>query len=125
MLHYVGKRIPRKDGPAKATGRAKYTVDIRLSGMLIGRILRSPHAHARILHIDTSRAERLKGVKGVITAGDTGNDLDMMRAELGVHSIAVGNAAAELKAFRAPHVYHAVAEFSAGILEGLRHYGWL
>ena len=71
MLNYVGKRIPRKDGPAKVTGRAKYTVDIHLSGMLVGRILRSPHAHARILDIDTSRARRLKGVKAVITAGDT------------------------------------------------------
>ncbi len=70
-LDYVGERIPRKDGPEKVTGRAKYTVDIQPAGMLVGRILRSPHAHARIMNIDTSRAKRLKGVKGVITAQDT------------------------------------------------------
>ena len=70
-LSYVGQRIPRKDGPEKATGRAEYTGDIRLPGMLVGRILRSPHAHARILNIDTSRAERLNGVKAVITTHDT------------------------------------------------------
>jgi 4-hydroxybenzoyl-CoA reductase subunit alpha len=70
-LAYIGQRIPRKDGPAKVTGRAVYTGDIHLPGMLVGRILRSPHPHAKILNIDTSRAERLKGVKGVITARDT------------------------------------------------------
>ncbi len=70
-LAYIGKRILRKDGPEKLTGRAKYTVDMRLPGMLVGRILRSPHAHARIIEIDTSRASRLKGVKAVITARDT------------------------------------------------------
>jgi CO/xanthine dehydrogenase Mo-binding subunit len=70
-LSYVGQRIPRKDGPEKVTGRAKYTGDIQLSGMLIGRILRSHHPHARILNIDTSRAEQLTGVKAVITARDT------------------------------------------------------
>jgi 4-hydroxybenzoyl-CoA reductase subunit alpha len=70
-LSYVGQRIPRKDGPEKVTGRAKYTGDIQLSGMLVGRILRSPHPHARILNVDTSRAEQLTGVKAVITARDT------------------------------------------------------
>ena len=71
QLAYIGQRIPRKDGPEKVTGRAKYTGDIRLPGMLAGRILRSPHPHARILNIDTSRAQRLKGVQAVITARDT------------------------------------------------------
>jgi sucrose phosphatase-like protein len=61
----------------------------------------------------------------VVTCGDTGNDLDMMRAELGFRGIAVGNAAPELKAFRAAHVYHAQAEYAAGIREGLEQYGWL
>lgn len=70
-LQYVGRRIPRRDGPEKVTGRAKYTVDIKLPGMLTGRILRSPHPHARILNIDTSRAKRLKGIKAVITNKDT------------------------------------------------------
>ncbi len=70
-LDYVGQRVLRKDGPEKATGRARYTVDVKLPGMLTGAILRSPHPHARILHIDTSRAVRLPGVKAVITAADT------------------------------------------------------
>ncbi|MBI4633453.1 MAG: molybdopterin-dependent oxidoreductase [Deltaproteobacteria bacterium] len=70
-LDYVGKPVPRKDGPEKVTGRARYTVDIRLPGMLVGGILRSPHPHARILNIDTSQARRLPGVKAVITAADT------------------------------------------------------
>lgn len=61
----------------------------------------------------------------VVTAGDTGNDLDMMRPELGFRSIAVGNAAPELAGFHAPGVYHAEAEYAAGIREGLRHFGWL
>ncbi len=67
----IGKRLPRVDSPVKATGEAKYTVDIKLPGMLAGKILRSLLPHARILHIDTSRAERLLGVKGVITGKDT------------------------------------------------------
>ncbi len=70
-LDYIGERIPRKDGPEKVTGRAQYTVDINLPGMLVGRILRSPHPHARIISIDTSRARKLTGVKAVITGQDT------------------------------------------------------
>ena len=54
----IGKSIPRKDGPVKATGQAQYTVDIDLPGMLIGKILRSPYPHARIINIDTSQAEK-------------------------------------------------------------------
>ena len=61
----------------------------------------------------------------VITAGDTGNDLDMMRPELGYRSIAVGNASPELAEYRADHLYHAAAHHAAGIREGLEHYGWL
>jgi len=61
----------------------------------------------------------------VITSGDTGNDLDMMRPELGFRSIAVGNATEELREFRAPHVYHARAFYATGIQEGLEAHGWL
>jgi sucrose-phosphate synthase len=63
--------------------------------------------------------------ENVVTSGDTGNDLDMMRSELGFRCIAVGNAAPELKSFQAEHVYHANAPYAAGIHEGLKHYGWL
>jgi 4-hydroxybenzoyl-CoA reductase subunit alpha len=70
-LSFIGKSVPRKDGLEKATGRALYTVDMVLPGMLWGKILRSPYPHARILNIDTSRAEKLPGVKAVITGKDT------------------------------------------------------
>ncbi len=66
----VGKRLPRPDAIDKATGVAKYTGDTKLPGMLIGKILKSPYAHARILKVDTSRAEKLPGVKVVITGDD-------------------------------------------------------
>lgn len=67
----VGKRVPRVDGIALVTGSAKYTADLSLPGMLHGRILRSPHPHAKILNIDTSKAKALRGVKAVITGKDT------------------------------------------------------
>ena len=70
-LYVVGKRLPRPDAIEKATGAAKYTVDIKLPGMLIGKVLRSPHPHAMILKVDTSRAESLPGVVAVITREDT------------------------------------------------------
>jgi len=66
----VGRSHPRTDGPAKVTGRAVYTDDMSFPGMLFGRVLTSPHAHARILSIDTSRAAALPGVKAVITGAD-------------------------------------------------------
>jgi len=66
----IGKSVPKIDARDKVTGRAKYTGDLKMPGMLIGKVLRSPHAHARILAIDTSRAERIPGVMAVITAKD-------------------------------------------------------
>ncbi len=68
----VGKRCARVDAKEKVLGRAKYAADYSLPGMLWCKILRAPYAHARILHIDTSRAERLPGVRGVITGKDFG-----------------------------------------------------
>ena len=56
---YVGKEIPRTDGPEKVCGTAKYAYDMVLPGMLYGRLLRSPVAHAKIISIDTSRAAKL------------------------------------------------------------------
>ncbi|MBI4330738.1 MAG: molybdopterin-dependent oxidoreductase [Chloroflexi bacterium] len=67
----IGKSLPRVDGRVKATGEAQFAMDVALPGMLEGRILRSPHAHARILRIDTSEAEKLPGVKAIVTARDT------------------------------------------------------
>lgn len=69
-FQWVGKQVLRVDGVAKVTGQARYTDDFHLPGMLVGKILRSPHAHARIRGIDTSRAEALAGVKAVVTGQD-------------------------------------------------------
>ena len=66
----VGKRPIRPDGVDKVTGRAQYGADVKLTGLLAGRVLRSPHPHARIRSIDTSKAESLPGVRAVITAKD-------------------------------------------------------
>jgi CO/xanthine dehydrogenase Mo-binding subunit len=67
---YVGTRTVRPDGVDKVTGRARFGADFNLPGQLVGRVLRSPHAHARIVSIDTSRAEALPGVKAVVTSAD-------------------------------------------------------
>ena len=67
----IGKPIRRIDGVEKVTGSARFTVDIMPPGMLWGKILRSPHPHARILNIETDRARGLPGVYAVITADDT------------------------------------------------------
>jgi 4-hydroxybenzoyl-CoA reductase alpha subunit len=67
----IGKEVPRNDAEAKARGTALYTDDLKLPGMLHGRILRSPLPHAQIKHIDVSKAAALPGVKCVITGEDT------------------------------------------------------
>ena len=69
--HYIGKGIPRIDGLDKVTGRGQYIQDICLPQMLYAKVLRSPYAHARIISIDTSKAEALSGVKAVATFLDT------------------------------------------------------
>ena len=70
VFKQVGTRPARPDGIDKVTGRAQYGADVSAPGMLTARILRSPHAHAEILSIDTSAAEALPGVKAVVTAAD-------------------------------------------------------
>ena len=67
---WIGKRPDRPDGADKVTGRARFGADFNLPGQLIGRVLRSPHPHAKIIAIDTSKAEALPGVKAVITRDD-------------------------------------------------------
>ena len=69
-FEYVGTRPVRHDGVDKVTGRAAYGADLSMPGLLHGAILRSPHAHARIKSIDTSAAEKLPGVKAVVTRDD-------------------------------------------------------
>jgi len=69
-FRWIGTRPVRPDGIDKVTGRANFGADFSLPGMLHGRVLRSPHAHAKILRIDTSAALALPGVKAVVTAAD-------------------------------------------------------
>ncbi|HEX9654354.1 MAG TPA: aldehyde oxidase, partial [bacterium] len=68
----IGSRIPLVDAMRKTTGEGFYTDDIKLPGMLVGKILRSPHAHARIVRINTSKAEALPGVHAIITGNEPG-----------------------------------------------------
>lgn len=60
-LNVVGKRLPTKEATEKVTGKAQYTTTMHLPGMLVGKILRSPYAHAKILSVDTAKAEKLSG----------------------------------------------------------------
>ena len=66
----VGTRPLRPDGIDKVTGRARYGADFNMPGQLVARVLRSPHAHARIKGIDTTKAEAVKGVKAIVTSAD-------------------------------------------------------
>lgn len=72
-LHVVGADLPRKDAVPKTTGTATYTVDISFPGMLHAKVLRSPHAHARVTRVDASAAETMPGVHAVLTRDDLGD----------------------------------------------------
>ena len=117
---WVGTRPIRPDGVPKVTGRAMYGGDYKLPGMLYGRILRSPHAHARIRSIDTSAAEKLPGVKAVMT----GKDLPDQKFDyIGPERVAVNfwhvtrNIMAREKAYYEGHAVAAVAAISASIAD--------
>ncbi len=68
--HYTGRNVGRIDAPSKVTGALKYAGDMVMPGMLHAQVLRSPHAHARILSIDTSAAKAMPGVEAVVTCDD-------------------------------------------------------
>ncbi|HXG64071.1 MAG TPA: xanthine dehydrogenase family protein molybdopterin-binding subunit [Blastocatellia bacterium] len=72
---HIGKRISRVDGPDKVTGRGKYNSDVNRPGMLYGKVLRSPHAHCKIVSIDTSAAEKMPGVKAVKIIQEPGTEI--------------------------------------------------
>jgi CO/xanthine dehydrogenase Mo-binding subunit len=116
----VGTRPIRHDGADKVTGRALYGADFQMAGLLYGHILRSPHAHARIRRIDTSKAEKLAGVKAVVTATDFPQAPDRI-VDLGEGdtplSYARGNVLASGKALYRGHAVAAVAATSAHIAE--------
>ena len=71
----IGKRISRVDGPQKVSGRAKYTYDVHRPGMLYGKIVRCPHAHARVKTIDTSAAEKMPGVRAIERMTEPGKEI--------------------------------------------------
>ncbi|MGH7225096.1 MAG: xanthine dehydrogenase family protein molybdopterin-binding subunit, partial [Gemmataceae bacterium] len=71
----IGSKIQRLDGPAKATGKAKYSFDINRKGMLHAVLLRSPHAHAKIKSLDCGDAQKMPGVKAVYEIKKVGDEL--------------------------------------------------
>src|ERR1700720_331081 len=120
QFKWVGTRPIRPDGVPKVTGRALYGADLKLAGMLYGKILRSPHAHARIKSIDTPAAEALPGVKAVMTAAD----LPQQKFDyIGPERVAVNfwhvtrNIMAREKALYEGHAIAAVAAISSSIAE--------
>ena len=116
----IGTRPIRHDGVDKVTGRALYGADFQMTGLLHGRVLRSPHAHARIVSIDTSRAEAYPGVKGVVTAQDLPEAEDKI-ADLGEGAVNLkylcDNIFASDKALYKGHAVAAVAATSPHIAE--------
>ena len=105
----VGTRPQRPDGLDKVTGRAKFGADYNAPGQLVGRILRSPHPHAKIKSIDTSKAEKLAGVKAVVTAADLP---DLTNGDQGMFDM-LDNCMARSKVFYEGHAVAAVAAVDA------------
>jgi CO/xanthine dehydrogenase Mo-binding subunit len=105
----VGKRVPRPDGIDKVTGRALYGADLSAPGMLVGQVLRSPHAHARIISIDTSAAAALSGVKAIVTSDD------FSKAAHSFNQDVIDNCLARGKALYHGHGVAAVAAISPSI----------
>jgi CO/xanthine dehydrogenase Mo-binding subunit len=109
----IGTRPIRHDGVDKVTGRAKYGADVKLSGMLHGWIVRSPHAHARIVSIDASAALKLPGVRAVVTNADLPDVADRVE-ELGEGAVNIRHLNANILA-KGKVLYkgHAVAAVAA------------
>ena len=85
----IGKSVAMIDAAGKTTGSGKYTDDLSLPGMLYGKILHSPHPHARIKSIDASRAERLDGVIAVVTGKDAPNPFGILPVGHDEHALAL------------------------------------
>jgi CO/xanthine dehydrogenase Mo-binding subunit len=117
----VGTRPVRPDGADKVTGRAEYGADYHAPGLLYGRVLRSPHAHANIKHIDTSKAKALDGVRAVITNADFpqpgGGALEMGEAGPVSARWVLDNVLAGEKALYRGHAVAAVAATDPHIAE--------
>ena len=105
----VGSRVKRPDGIDKVTGKARYGADASAPGGLVGRVLRSPHPHAQILKINTAKAEKLAGVKAVITSADLP---DLTNGDQGMAHI-LENCMARGRALYDGHAVAAVAAICA------------
>jgi CO/xanthine dehydrogenase Mo-binding subunit len=118
QFDWVGTRPHRPDGVDKVTGRARFGADLAMQGQLVGKVLRSPHPHARIRSIDTSAAAALPGVKAVVTR-DAFKDQPSQLIPAGEQMInyrdVVRNVMAREKALYEGHAVAAVAATSAGI----------
>jgi CO/xanthine dehydrogenase Mo-binding subunit len=119
-LKVVGQRPVRPDGVEKVTGRAQFGADVSLPGMIVGKVKRSPHAHARIVSIDTRKAAALAGVKAVITAADF-PELDSQQVEGGEVFVNMrdlsANCIARDKVLYEGHVVAAVAALTPSIAD--------
>ena len=117
----VGTRPIRHDGVEKVTGQARYGADMRLPGMLYGKILRSPYAHARIKSINTRHAEELPGVHAVITSADlaqpSGRVVDLTEGTIHNMRFLSNNIMAADKALYGGHALAAVAATSPHLAE--------
>jgi xanthine dehydrogenase YagR molybdenum-binding subunit len=91
----IGKRITRLDGPAKVTGVAKYTYDVHRPGMLYAKVLRCPHAHARVVALDLSQVERMPGVKAVVVIQGEGSEIQWALDEVAAVAAASEEQAAD------------------------------
>ena len=117
---WVGTRPIRPDGVPKVTGRAQFGADLTMPGTLTGRVLRSPHAHARIRAIDVSKAAKLPGVKAIVTSADFP---DQKFEYIGPERIAQNfwhitrNVMAREKALYEGHAVAAVAAISDSVAE--------
>ena len=78
----IGKRINRLDGPVTATGQAKYSYDLHPEGLLVAKLVFSPHAHARIKSMDLGAAEKQPGVRGVVAIAKVGDEVQWAGTEI-------------------------------------------
>lgn len=117
---YIGQRTIRPDGADKVTGRANYAADFALPGMIWGKILRSPHAHAKVLSIDTSKAEARPGVYAVATHADfpggEGGSIEAGESAVNLRDLS-RNILADDKVLYAGHAVAAVAAVSERVAE--------
>ena len=113
-VHSIGVKQPLVDGPEKVSGKALYTADFVTPQTLVGRILRTPHAHARIVSIDTSRARVLPGVKAVVSGEDCAANFGVLPIAMNEWALARGKVR-----YRGEPVAAVAADLGAGEAEML------